>query len=94
MKARDHAKIMRGTIDAMRERHKEELARMQHFFAGEIHDRERIMDNYSTILDRYDVEIAELIKMLRELGVSAEEIDRRLGNAVKAWIYGDEEVQL
>lgn len=93
MKARDHAKIMRGTIEAMRERHKDELARMQLFFAGEIHDRERIMHNYSTILDRYDVEIATMGKMLRELGVVPEEIDRRLTNAVRAWIYGDDEAQ-
>jgi hypothetical protein len=104
MKARDHDKIMRESITAMRRRHSAELESIreqrvaselntQRFFAGEIADRERIMDNYAKTIDRYDVEVETLIKMLRELGVDADEIDRRLGDAVKVWIYGDCEVQ-
>lgn len=93
MKAREHTKILRESLASMRQRNQEELARMKRFYDGEVADRERIMDNYAKALDRYDVEMAALMGMLKEMGASENDIEFRLNDAIKAWIYGDDEAQ-
>lgn len=68
MKARDHQRILRDRLNALRE-----------YMLGEIVERDGILDNYADALDRQDAEIAILTRMLIfECGVDSETVAKRV----------------
>lgn len=88
MKYRDHEKIMRErekSVVAMKQRHKDELARQKHFYDGEVIDRERIMDIYANDLDRYSRMIGILRGLLVEHGVDFKTQDQIIDTELAKW---------